>query len=239
MGGIVKNVLLDESTEVCLVDSHSRVSRAVLSRSSNLVPRPLLIGSSVASTDASLLVTGGSAVCFSFGTFWNTGCYTLQILDGFVGDGAQRLAESPNDPWKFSHTVAAAPAGLPTGTPPLGSVNPMSSVPKMKISSSADFDHILRSAKPVILEGLDLGQCTAVWTSSYLKEQIGAEREVSFTLLGAKKSSLLISADYCSRSYNRTHEFPVQKLRLRNKVVRRVYRSGRQRREVLFEISVI
>jgi len=92
------------------------------------------------------------------------------------GGGVQGPAESPNGPWRFS--VAAAPAGLPARIPPLGSVNSMISVPRMKICSSTDFDHILRSAKPVILEGLNLGPCTDVWTSSYLKEQIGAEREV-------------------------------------------------------------
>lgn len=125
---------------------------------------------------------GGSAVCFSFGTYWNTGCYTLQIVDDAWKCGVQSLGETPNGPWGFSHTVAAAKlTALPVGAPPLALVNSMISVTRMKVRISADFDRILRSAKPVILEGLDLGQCSEVWTSSYLKESIGAEREVGFT----------------------------------------------------------
>jgi tRNA wybutosine-synthesizing protein 4 len=193
VGGIVKNEILKESTEVCLVDSQAKVSQAVLSRSSSAVPRPLLIGSSVVSTEASLLVMGGSAVCFSFGTFWNTGCYALQIVDGQGEGRAQSPAESPNCPWRFSHTVAAASAGLPAGMPPPRSVNTIISVPRMRIGSSSDFDHILRSAKPIILEGLNLGQCTDVWTSRYLKERIGAGREVSFTSLVYCMSKIQLS----------------------------------------------
>ena len=188
MGGIVKDDILTESTEVCLIDSQIKVFRAVLSRSSSLIPRPLLVGSSVLSTETSLLVLGGSAVCFSFGTFWNTGCYTIELVDGLGESGVQSPAEPPKGSWRFSHTVAAAPTRLPAGMPHLVSVNSITSVTRMRIKSSADFGHILRSAKPVILEGLNLGTCTDVWTSRYLKEQIGAEREVSFTSLVVEDS---------------------------------------------------
>lgn len=224
VGGIVKDNILTESTEVYLVDSQAKISRAVLSRSSSFIPRPLLMGSSVISTETSLLVLGGSAVCFSFGTFWNTGCYTIEMVDGPGEGGVQSPAEPPNGPWRFSHTVAAAPTRLPAGMPRLVSVNSIISVTRMRIRSSADFGHILRSAKPVILEGLNLGPCTDVWTSRYLKEQIGAEREVSFTSIGCQRFTLLTVTDYCPRSYNRTYEFPVKKLRLHNKAVRGLYR---------------
>lgn len=50
----------------------------------------------------------------------------------------------------------------------------------MRIGSSIDFDEILRLAKPIILERLDLGPCTDIWTSDYLKKHVGADREVSF-----------------------------------------------------------
>jgi tRNA wybutosine-synthesizing protein 4 len=180
VGGIIKNEILTESTEVCIVDNQVKVSRAVLSRPSSLVPRPLLVGSSVILTEDSVLVMGGSAVCFSFGTSWNIGCYTLEIVDGRRGGGVHHPADPPK--WRFSHTVAAAPTGLPAEMPSPASVNSMISVPRMGVGSSVEFDHILRLAKPVILEGLNLGPCTDLWTSSYLKEQIGPGREVSFAL---------------------------------------------------------
>ena len=181
IGGIVKDIILTESTEVCLVTSQAKVSKTPVFRSSNLVPRPLLIGSSVVSTGTSLLILGGSAVCFSFGTFWNTGCYTVNTVDTSEEGGIQSPAQHLTDPWRFSHTVAAALTGLPAEIPRLASVSSIVSIPRMRIRSSAEFGHILRSAKPVILEGLDIGPCTDIWTSRYLKEHIGAEREVSFT----------------------------------------------------------
>lgn len=122
---------------------------------------------------------GGSAICFSFGTFWNNGCYKLQLTDG-TGQGVQSPVESPNDIWRFLHTVVAGkPTGLPVESPPSTTLNVMTSVPRMRIESSAKFEQILRSAKPVILEGLDVGPCTTRWTTSYLLEQVGAERKVS------------------------------------------------------------
>ncbi|RAL67187.1 hypothetical protein DID88_007964 [Monilinia fructigena] len=41
-----------------------------------------------------------------------------------------------------------------------------------------NFDRILDAGKPVILEGLDVGLCIEKWTPEYLKDKIGAEREV-------------------------------------------------------------
>jgi tRNA wybutosine-synthesizing protein 4 len=171
LGGIIKNEILDESTEVCFLDTEGKVSQAILSRVPSSAPRPLLIGLSVISTGSSLLIMGGSAICFSFGTFWNSGCYTLR----------RSPVESPNGIWRFLHTVdATKPAGLPVEHPHPTTLNAMTSVPRIRIESSANFEQILRSAKPVILEGLDVGPCTTRWTMSYLLEQVGAERKVSF-----------------------------------------------------------
>lgn len=174
--------MLIESTEVCSIDDELQLSRAVISRKSGSDPRPLLIGASVVSMGSSLLVMGGSSVCFSFGTYWNTGCYTLLGVGDASKCGVQSLRESPNGPWGLLHTVAAAkPTVLPIEAPPLTPVHSPISVSRVNIRISADFDQILRSAKPVILEGLNFGQCSERWTSSYLKECIGAEREVRFT----------------------------------------------------------
>jgi tRNA wybutosine-synthesizing protein 4 len=182
MGGIIRSEILKESTEICLLDSQLQVSQAVLSRMPSSIPRPLLIGSSFVSIGSSLLVMGGSAVCFSFGTFWNNGCYVLRIADGVGLGGIQSPVEIPKSHWTFMHTIAAPNA--PELLPELAlrtSRNYMTTIPKVKIRSPADFDQILRLAKPVLLVGLDLGPCTDLWTSDYLKEYIGGNREVRFT----------------------------------------------------------
>ena len=180
IGGVIKNEMLNESRSFSLVDGQLQVSRAVISRISSSIPQPLLIGSSLVSIGDSLLVLGGSAVCFSFGTSWNKGCYTLRVVDGAGKGGLQSPVEGPR--WRYMHTAAPAkPTGLSGGAPLQLSANAMVSTPRVKIGSAVEFDQILQSAKPAILEGLDLGQCTELWTSDYLKEKVGATREVSLT----------------------------------------------------------
>jgi tRNA wybutosine-synthesizing protein 4 len=180
VGGVIRDEILEASKSFSLIDSKLQVSQAVLSRPSSLIPQPLLIGSSLVSTGDSLLVMGGSAVCFSFGTSWNKGCYALRVGAGAGKGGLQSLAEAPK--WRFTHTAAAAKLSeLPGGVPHAASASSTIIVPRMKIGSAVRFEHILQSAKPVILEGLDLGPCTELWTPGYLKEKIGTAREVSFT----------------------------------------------------------
>jgi tRNA wybutosine-synthesizing protein 4 len=177
VGGIIRDELLAESDEICLVNGQGNISRAILSRS-NPTPRPLLIGSSVIYTNDSLLVVGGSAVCFSFGTYWNAGFYTLKAVNSQTGGETRALSEELR--WRFLHTVAASPTtGFATRMPSGSLANPIVCVPRKRIESAKDFELIVRSASPVILEGLNLGPCTNAWTPEYLKRRIGYDREVS------------------------------------------------------------
>jgi len=180
VGGIIQNEILNDSDRFVSIDNQFQVSRAVLSRTPSSIPQPLLIGSSLVSKGNSLLVMGGSAVCFSFGTFWNKGCYTLRLVDGAGKGGLQSSYEAPKS-WSFLHTAVAANSKVPLLQPPT-LANSMTNVPRVRITSAAGFEQITRSGKPVVMEGLDLGSCTD-WTSGYLKEKIGSNREVSFTTL--------------------------------------------------------
>jgi tRNA wybutosine-synthesizing protein 4 len=75
----VKNKLLSKSSEVCVFPVKTCAeeigSNSLVALQSS--PRPLLIGSSIQYIGGKLLIMGGSAVCFSFGTYWNKGCFTL------------------------------------------------------------------------------------------------------------------------------------------------------------------
>lgn len=149
----------------------------------SLEPRPLLIGTSAISNGDSIIIMGGSAVCFSFGTFWNKGCYTLTTKYS-VGpeSGEDATNDTTGAPWEFVHTFDGAAAPKPTPIS-LSSSAPgtqaLVKVPRVKVNSSVEFDKILDASKPVILEGLDIGVCTKEWTSEYLKDKVGADREVN------------------------------------------------------------
>lgn len=46
------------------------------------------------------------------------------------------------------------------------------------MSSSADFETLLHTDTPIVLDKLSIGECTAKWTAEYLKTAVGAAREV-------------------------------------------------------------
>lgn len=176
------------SYEICS-SSIEDLTKAELSCSSmpmSLEPRPLLIGTSAISNGDNIIIMGGSAVCFSFGTFWNKGCYTLTTKNsGDSKSGENATNDASGALWNFAHTFdgAAAPKLAPTS---LSSSAPgtqvLVKVPRVKINSSVEFDKILDASKPVILERLDIGVCTKEWTSEYMKDKVGADREVNLHL---------------------------------------------------------
>lgn len=79
VGGIVKNDMLQNSNELCVfpINQSSAENNPDFKVTAWPASRPLLVGSSIKYVNGSLIIMGGSAVCFSFGTFWNRGCFTL------------------------------------------------------------------------------------------------------------------------------------------------------------------
>lgn len=87
LGGIVKDQILKSTEEICTLTSSGCLSPYLskLSYHQSNSPRPLLIGSTVVSTKESIVILGGSAVCFSFGTFWNEACFTVMLHCSITG----------------------------------------------------------------------------------------------------------------------------------------------------------
>lgn len=111
VGGIIQQRLLRSHEEVCCIKYQNgsySISPVILQNAE--YTDPLWIGITLVSTSDSLVILGGSAVCFSFGTFWNTGCYSLSIVGGL--DTADHLStESPKKDvvaWEYMHTIFAS-----------------------------------------------------------------------------------------------------------------------------------
>ena len=71
LGGVIKDKLLGVSDEICAIDAQG--SLHTIQRTSphnDPAPKLLLVGATVVSTNDNLLIAGGGATCFSFGTFW-------------------------------------------------------------------------------------------------------------------------------------------------------------------------
>ena len=159
--------------------SHSDITTPATFVPTASKPRPLLIGVSVLSVRDSLVIMGGSAVCFSFGTFWNKGCFTINVVPTST-NGASITAGEPKSQWNY--TATGASAGTNTSKVykgPESGNNYSGAILRVRIQSSEEFRCIIEENKPVILEGSNLGSCTEIWTPDYLKEKIGSNREVS------------------------------------------------------------
>ncbi|KAL3421947.1 leucine carboxyl methyltransferase [Phlyctema vagabunda] len=191
VGGIIKDHLLTTHQEICIVDQDMQLGH-LRTTDSSFTSRPLLVGVSTVSCGKKLHILGGSAVCFSFGTFWNEGCYTIGIgvneQDSVREEPDKRETSrssfNPGDripqELQYQHTVEALKVSQTVSSSPHTEFRSSSihKVPRAHLDSAAAFTRILADGKPVILEGLNIGPCTTNWTTSYLKETIGKDREV-------------------------------------------------------------
>lgn len=138
--------------------------------------RPLLVGHSSYTVNGNeILIVGGGAVCFSFGTFWNEGTWILQDA-GCSSDNAWLLVERSSTEQSPPRTITATPAPSSVGSAP-----PLTLIPRVSVSSVQEFQTIIDVSRPVIIEGLDIGPCVSRWSKEYLEKAIGRERNVGAT----------------------------------------------------------
>jgi tRNA wybutosine-synthesizing protein 4 len=222
VGGIMPGNLIPEHGEVVAlhIESEGRLKTNLIDME-RCETRPLLVGHSISTSGNSSLIMGGGAVCFSFGTYWNRGCYTLS-LDGEDGSnlaGLDKQITGSTESWTFLDTVdseSSQPPKVSSRSSPLEYEKPKEpiTVARKKISSWTDFAAILSSAQPVILEGLDIGSCTELWTNSYLLDRIGQDRNASNLL--SLDSSFLTYAGNRPPSERGSHGFCIKKLPIRH-----------------------
>jgi tRNA wybutosine-synthesizing protein 4 len=181
VGGVARDHLLGHQDEVILC-SASNGELTITRRLSNQVPgagepvpRPLFVGhSAVSMPDGSVVVVGGGATCFSMGTFWNKGVYTLRVPAGGGEESTSR--------WVHEKTVDIIPVqrNAPAATKHQNAGEParITPIPRLKLETPDDFLRIVRDGQPAVLEGLNLGNCVSAWTLDYLIDKVGADRKV-------------------------------------------------------------
>ncbi|KAL2135617.1 hypothetical protein VTI74DRAFT_7764 [Chaetomium olivicolor] len=187
MGGVARGHLLSHQDEVLLCSvskSELAITRRLLNQASvgeESIPRPLFVGhSAISMPDGRVVVIGGGATCFSMGTFWNSGVYTLRIP---AVDGKEPEAAASSTRWVHETTIDIATdqppaprAAKPRSGDGKASITP---IPRVKLETADDFLRILRAGQPVVLEGLGLGSCVSAWTLDYLVDKVGEDRKES------------------------------------------------------------
>lgn len=238
MGGVARDFVLTVEEEFIffeVVEDGNNLSKLLISlvHVNNTEPRPLLTGCSTFEVEGTLIVMGGGAVCFSFGTFWNKGCFSLRLdmpkeeqqHKRLQNDHIDATTDHVSRTWSYLQTVELVST--------LGMAKPLrhgldrkalnkfdvTTVPCNVISSAADFAAIVSTSKPVILQGLELGSCTEKWTNDYLKDLIGGDRTVRLgqkSLLRHKANLLGRGSSSQCRSYGfRIKEFSIRQEALR------------------------
>ncbi|CAL8578501.1 tRNA methyltransferase ppm2, variant 3 [Xanthoria parietina] len=141
--------------------------------------RPLLIGHAICASRDAVLITGGGAVCFSFGSYWNMTAWTLHFSAGCepnspVRHFAEVVVPPYNDPARELHAEDAERA-----SPAAQSNNVAEAVQRVRIGSEADFNRLMHEGRPFVMEGLDLGECMTDWTVPELVRKISPDRLVT------------------------------------------------------------
>ena len=182
------------------------------------ISRPLLVGHcSYLGGDHELLIVGGGAVCFSFGTFWNAGSWTMPL----------RTVERLVSPWKMLSNIETLDK-VPQSHPLEDKIPQEPQMKKVRElmfgqALELDFESLLQERQPGLLKGLELGPCVKLWTSDHMGEAVGLERAVRMALL---TQIAVDNSSYSGRSAQGrciSNEFPEKELRIRHSLLRRVH----------------
>jgi len=192
VGGIIDNELLTPDEEIIRIiftqDTLASVPSIKILTSMRLarfhceqiVPRPLLVGISAAVSDeGSLVIMGGGGVCFSMGSYWNEGCYVVDLSTSTIPPTNNGM-RSPKL-WALTKTqeITDGHSTLSLQTQPsTWGKAVVVEIPRMRLNSSEDFLQILAGARPVIIENLSLGRCVQDWDLESIVDKVGAERKV-------------------------------------------------------------
>jgi tRNA wybutosine-synthesizing protein 4 len=134
------------------------------------VKRPFLIGHSTHRTQGeTTLIAGGGCTCFSFGSYFNDGCFLLHDREQGVLSAFKLLKLSPPTPEPHPEPISIA-NGDKSPTP----VHVNSTL----LQSDSEFLALVRESMPKVLTCLDMGPCINLWTPYYMKNRTSPARKV-------------------------------------------------------------
>ncbi|KAK0803637.1 tRNA methyltransferase ppm2 [Friedmanniomyces endolithicus] len=151
--------------------------------------RPLFIGASITDVDGGIIVLGGGANCFSFGTYWNKPSILTDDPEASLKCGwhlltTQRpesgMAQSwdvPDRSFQTQQQYQQPNGHISQGPSDLRLPEP-TRIPRRSLSQGVDFEPVVNEGKLVVFSDGDIGPCTTMWSNSYLKEAIGVDRKV-------------------------------------------------------------
>ena len=157
--------------------------------------RALFVGTQITDVDGGLIVLGGGANCFSFGTYWNKPSILTDSPEASLRCGWHLLStqrpDSSAGQWDLAERAAAPqqmhqqPNGHVSHIPPAQSdlrLPEPTSIQRRSLAQGVDFEQYVNEGRPTVFSEGDIGPCTDMWNNNYLKEAIGLDRRVVGTL---------------------------------------------------------
>lgn len=139
-----------------------------------------MVGSSILTNGASLTVLGGGATCFSMGTYWETKPYQLQLPQDIIGNESLHFLGHREAMCKYLESPKVVPrARNESAAHATTAKASITNIPRVTLKSKGDFERLLREGNPVVICGMDLGECSVKWTPEYMVDCVGKEKEVS------------------------------------------------------------
>ncbi|KAL8334896.1 hypothetical protein RB598_009223 [Gaeumannomyces tritici] len=196
-GGVDVSGLVRQDHDLLVLREESLTGDLIVCRldiSDPSLPRPLLIGSCAAAFPGSIVLLGGGATCFSMGTFWTKGTYAINFHPGHLAtslspsEKPRRCLDLPTsdaidegldekiETWGCAETATLVEADKPAAA----SFKAVEArpIPRVRLTSEAQFVQIVREGKPAVMEGVNIGACTDKWTPTYMTSAVGGDREV-------------------------------------------------------------
>ncbi|KAF1846610.1 LCM-domain-containing protein [Cucurbitaria berberidis CBS 394.84] len=181
IGGVSKKEMHSQSEDFLLLTQKNEEILAEYPVMQLPATWPLLVGMGVAAVSRNeVVIAGGGAVCFSMGSFWNEGYFTITPADT-QGPKSWRVAPHQTNGTAHSESkskLLELPRQSQRGKSKQPKAPRTTKISRLQLRSAEDFSQIVALSKPVIIEGLDLGPCVDLWTLDYLKEKLGPEREL-------------------------------------------------------------
>jgi tRNA wybutosine-synthesizing protein 4 len=182
VGGVSKNEIRGLSEDLLIISKQPGSTKLCIDRPEITLPdsvSPLLIGTGAAAVSRDeIIVAGGGAVCFSMGSFWNQGHLTIAAKEKNLQSWTVPVSHVLEHANPRNATWLPTPSRKQQAKEKRPAAPRHTAIARVLLQLPEDFADILAASKPVIIEGLDIGPCRELWALEYLKQKIGAEREV-------------------------------------------------------------
>ena len=191
IGGVSSSLLTQDHEIVCLsqeISDGTQTPRWVWKTATCQIPkqRPLLVGHSAHAWSDSVIILGGGAVCFSFGTYWNTELITLST------NNAQGICASNKNALRVETTSQQRPVDISTSQLTVSEKHQRHSdalsLTRLQLESSEDLIRVIKQGRPVVISA-SLGPCVRQWTLDTLALKLGGDRTVRMNVDGSLESA--------------------------------------------------